>query len=197
MLLLEHNSLDSRVCSFSRAIGAVVTLVVLARSYLAPVRPPVAGHRREVWVIVQAKDRHPEEHKVGLPVLLVAGGVDDEVEAALYPEEGRENEEEVRVVIDVFAPDELVNYDGHVANEVSHADGANGLGHAMVTCGKLVAHVVAEKCSKVNLLRHTLPSKNWFSYLESRRYVEEFRTILHSPILQQNIVQNGNMRPNV
>ena len=155
MPLLKHNSVGSYFRRFRRA-GAVATWSALPLSCChATVGSPVAGDGRKVWIVIEFEDCHPEEHEIGLPVLLVAGGVDDEVEAALYPEEGRENEEEVRVVIDVFAPDELVNYDGHVANEVSHADGANGLGHAMVTCGKLVAHVVAEKCSKVNLLRHT------------------------------------------
>ena len=66
--------------------------------------------------------------------MLVAGGIDDEVEAALCIEEGREKEEKIRIIINIFAPDELVDYDGHVANEVSHADGANCLGHALVKC---------------------------------------------------------------
>ena len=49
---------------------------------------PVAGGGCKVWIIIETEDCHPEEHEIGLPVLLVAGGVDDEIEAALHPEEG-------------------------------------------------------------------------------------------------------------
>ena len=40
-------------------------------------------------------------------------------------------------------PDGLVDDDGHVADEVARADGADRLGHALFTRRELVAHVVA------------------------------------------------------
>ena len=101
----------------------------------------------------------------------------------------------IRIIIDFIAPDELVDYDGHVANEVSHADSANCLGHALVKCRKLVMHVVTENCLK-EIFCNTPYKMNFLSYLSLRRYVEEDRTIFHSPKLQQNIVQSGSMTPN-
>ena len=101
----------------------------------------------------------------------------------------------IRIIIDFVAPDELVDYDRHVANEVSHADGAYCLGHALVKCRKLIMHVVTENGAKERFC-NTPFTINWLSYLKLCRYVEEDRTILHSPKLQQNIVQRGSMTPN-
>ena len=78
------------------------------------------------------------------PVLLVAGGVEDKVEAVLQPKEEGEDEADVGDVVVVVAAEELEGDDGEVADEVAHADGADGLGHALVAGRQLVPHVVAE-----------------------------------------------------
>ena len=157
---------------------------------------PVTGGGRKVWIIIEFEDCHPEEHEVGLPVLLVAGGVDDEIEAALEPVQACANKFQVREVLRIFAHGVPENHDGHVADKVSHAHRANGLSHAVIACGKLVAHVFTESTQKKTSVRFP-QTYDWLKYLESRRYLEEFRTILHSPMLQQNIVKNGNNIPNV
>ena len=79
------------------------------------------------------------------PVLFVAGGVEDKVEAVLQPEEEGDDEADVGDVVVVVAADELEGDDGQVADEVAHADGADGLGHALVSRRQLVPHVVAEE----------------------------------------------------
>ena len=77
------------------------------------------------------------------PVLFVACGVEDKVEAVLQPEEEGDDEADVGDVVVVVAADELEGDDGQVADEVAHADGADGLGHALVARRQLVPHVVA------------------------------------------------------
>ena len=105
---------------------------------------PVAGGSSKVWIIIQFEDRHPEKHEIGLPVLLVAGGINNEVDAALNPVKGCTSHFQVRAAFRIFAYGMPVNHDGHVADKVSHAHCANGLSHAVITCGKLLAHVLTE-----------------------------------------------------
>ena len=144
--------MGSYFCWFPRA-GAVTTRSALPLSCLAMVGCPVAGGGCKVWIIINFEDRHPEEHEIGLPVLLVAGGVDDEVDAALNPVQGRKNKFKIRAAFCIFADGVPVNHDGHVADKVSHAHCANGLSHAVITCGKLVAHVFTESTQKKSSVR--------------------------------------------
>ena len=90
MPLLKLNSVGSYFSRSHRA-DAVATWSALPLSCLAIVASPVAGGSCKVWIIIDFEDRHPEEHEIGLPVLLVAGGVDDEVDTALNPVQGRKN----------------------------------------------------------------------------------------------------------
>ena len=115
----------------------------------------------------------PEEEHVGLSILLVAGGVDNEVEAAkcpcrcmatflfdspvqcpffaayssavpvLAPENEREEEPDEGDVVAVVAADELDGGDGERAEEVAQADRADHLGHPLVARRQLAPHVVA------------------------------------------------------
>ena len=124
--------MGSYFCWFPRAC-AVTTRSALPLNCLAAVGSPVAGDSSEVWIIVKFEDCHPEEHEIGLPILLVPGCIYDEVEAALNKVEGRENKFQVWAVIRIFAPDVLVNHDWHVADKVSHTHSGNGLSHAVVT----------------------------------------------------------------
>ena len=104
-------------------------------SVFAPVCASVACRRAHV--IIHAKHCHSQEHDVGLSELLVSGSIDDKIEAALNPEEGGEDQKDVGIVIDIlahFAHDGLVNYHGHVTNEVAHANSANCLCHTLVSC---------------------------------------------------------------
>ena len=77
------------------------------------------------------------------PVLFVAGGVEDKVEAVLHPEEEGEKESEVGDVVVLVAADKLHGDDGEVADEVRDADQAHRLGHALVARRQLAPLVGA------------------------------------------------------
>ena len=118
------------------------------------------------------------------PVLFVAGGVEDKVEAVLQPEEEGDDEADVGDVVVVVAADELEGDDGQVADEVAHADGADGLGHALVARRQLAPHVVAEQeyivyprlQSRIDL---KMTQCSHYPNLESIKELEDERTILH------------------
>ena len=60
----------------------------------------------------------------------------------LHKEEAADDEADVGDVVGVVPPDELHDDDGHVAEEVSQADRADGPRHAMIARRELAVHVV-------------------------------------------------------
>ena len=147
MPLRKPNSVGSYFCR------SVATRLALPLSCLAAVGSPVAGGGGNVWIIIKFEDCHPQEHEISLPVLLVAGSVDNEVDAALNPVQGRKNKFQVGAAFCIFAYGVPVNHDGHVADKVSHAHCANGLSHAVITCRKLLAHVLTESTQNKIFIR--------------------------------------------
>ena len=110
----------------------------------------------------------------------------------LHEVEAAGDEADVGDVIGVVAPDELDDDDGHVAEEVAQANRADGSRHAMVARRKLAVHVVTGECELSKKIQFFC---DLYAYLSSFKYVEEERTIFHSPILLKTIVKNGRRKP--